>query len=350
MKKCLAILLCLTLCVTCGAASAQGVDCFRMAVDALDLTRLNQDDYVAQYLSAQSPGLRVTKVVSETAEGAQPVRLSLVEMINKTLVFDRDYGYQSGVFDSGDIYLPYLGNYTVPYLVTLYVGDMVYAIPFMQLQSRLFSNGACTYGLRLYDLSPLLTRDWHMATMLDLNALRYQGSMAVDICASNAYLIGRANLTMQGDSLCVQLELFRNADAEVLSQSVYVVTDCNALTSVAPERIGVPAYQPGEWIYVGDAATALLYLPMVVSYDPTGLSTFGYDPARGYLLEQQALWQQNLASAYANTPVEPDEPFGDDSGWFPPVEEDPWLDDSSSPPEESDWSDPSAEGFESLGW
>ncbi len=348
MKKCLAILLCLMLCATCSAACAQGVDCFRMAVDALDMTRLNQNDYVAQYLSAQSPGLRVTKVISESADGAQPVRLSLVEMINQTLVFDRDYGYQSGIFDSGDIYLPFLGNHTVPYLVTLYVGDMVYAIPFMQLQSRLFSNGACTYGLRLHDLNPSLSRDWHMATMLDLNALRYQGSMAVDVCASNAYLIGRANLMMQGDSLCVQLDLFRDADAEVLSQSVYVVTDCAALTSVLPERIGVPAYQPGEWIYVGDAATALLYLPMVVSYDPTGLSTFGYDPDRGYLAQQQTLWQQNLASAGTS---EPEEPFGgDDAGWYPPAGDEPWLDDGSWTPDEPDLGGEPTEGFESLGW
>lgn len=287
MKKrvCLVcILLTLALCLPCARA-ADG--CFVMNVDALDLTRLNQDAYVQQYLSAQTPGLEVVKQLPEGA--ALPVRLSLVRMDAQQLVFDKDYGIQQGTFTSGSLYLPYVGNFTVPYLVTLYVGDTVYAMPFMHLQSRLQYNGACTYGAYLYDFSPALGRDWHMGTMLDLDALRTQGILTVDLCASNSYLIGQATIILQDGMICVIPNLDQSAGVEVHSQELYVATDCLRLLA---EGWGEPS-QPGEWIYVGDAKSAMLYLPMTISYNPAGLSGFHYDLSYGYQQQQLALWQQN---------------------------------------------------------
>jgi len=278
------LLLCLLVFPISGLADD---GCFLMNVDALDMTRLNQNDYVQYYLSAQAQGLRVTKQIP--GADAQPVRLSLTEMNGKTLVFDKDYGYQSGAFDSGNIYLPYLGGGTVPYLVTLYVGDMIYAMPFMQLQARLYSNGACTYGAHLYDLSSALGQDWLMGTMLDLNALRAQGYMAVDVCASNSYLIGQADIYYHDGRISVTLSLNPAANAELHSLSIYVNTHCATLGSAMDGT----AYTQGEWIPVGDAASALLYMPMTLSYDPSSLSTYGYDLSHGYLQQQLTLWQQN---------------------------------------------------------
>lgn len=281
---------CLLLCLLVfphGGLADDG--CFLMNVDALDMTRLNQNDYVQYYLSAQTQGLRVTKQIP--GGDAQPVRLSLVEMNSRTLVFDKDYGHQSGAFDSGSIYLPYLGGGTVPYLVTLYVGDMVYAMPFMQLQARLYSNGACTYGAHLYDYSPALGQDWLMGTMLDLNALKAQGYMAVDVCASNRYLLGQADIYYHDGRISITLNLRPAANAELHSLSIYVNTDCAALGNAAQGA----AYGQGDWIPVGDAASALLFMPMTVSYDPAGLSTFGYDLSHGYLQQQLWLWQENAA-------------------------------------------------------
>ncbi len=289
MKKCfflLCMLLCLSLCLPMAGASSA---CFLMNVDALDLTRLNQDAYVQQYLSAQTQGLEVIKRIP--GDAAQPVRLSLMQMDTQMLVFDKDYGYQSGLFSSGSLYLPYLGNYTVPYLVTLYVGDTVYGIPFMQLQSRLENNGACTYGAHLYDYSPALGQDWYMATMLDLNALRTQGVMAVDVCASNRYLIGQANVIMQDNMICVVLNLDAGAGVEVHSQKVHVATDCTQLLAAGWGS----SWEPGQWIPVGDAESALLYLPMNISYNPEGLSAYGYDLSYGFLQQQLELWRQNCA-------------------------------------------------------
>ena len=74
------------------------------------------------------------------------------------MVFDKSYGYVSGTFDSGDIYLPYVDNNTIPYIVTLGIEDWTYALPFMQLRSRLAYNSGCTYGLQSARPEPLAYR------------------------------------------------------------------------------------------------------------------------------------------------------------------------------------------------
>lgn len=170
-----AVLLTLLGCLLAGLlpAPARAEDFFTLNVDTLDMDSLNQNDYVAANLSAACQGIRVKKTISASSELAEPVRLSLTRMDTQTLLFDKDYGYQSRNFDSDVIYLPYGGGSTVPYLVTLYVGDTVYAMPFMQLQPRLQFNSACTYGVRLRDLG--LSGDWLMGTMLNLTELRNVG-------------------------------------------------------------------------------------------------------------------------------------------------------------------------------
>ena len=131
---------------------AQAEDFFTLNVDMLDMDSLNQNDYVAANLSAACQGIRVLKTISTSSELAEPVRLSLTRMDTQTLLFDKDYGYQSRNFDSDVIYLPYGGGSTVPYLVTLYVGDTVYAMPFMQdcspgSSSTAPAPTACGFGI-----------------------------------------------------------------------------------------------------------------------------------------------------------------------------------------------------------
>lgn len=302
-KRLVASLCCLFL-LWIALCPAQAEDCFTLDVDALDMNRLNNNDYVAQNLTARAKGLCVQKYISDSSELAVPVRLSLMRMDTQTLLMDKDYGYQSKDFDSGVIYLTYSGSGVIPYLVTLYVGDMVYAMPFMQLQPRLEYNSACTYGPRLRDLG--LASDWLMGTMLDLNQLRTSGYATADICASNAYVIGQAVVQMQNEALCVQLELNGGANVEILGLSLYVVTDC-ALLTADPAACGLAAVSPGQWVDVSGAASAFLYMPMQVSYDPAGLNPFGYDLNSSSLQGQLALWNQNRSGPAAplmeSTPV-----------------------------------------------
>ena len=261
--------LCVALCALLVWTSVPSLaeDCFTIDVDTLDMNSLNSDEYVAQYLSASAQGVRVRKYISDSSELAAPVRLTLMQMDSQTLLFDKDYGLQSGTFDSGVIYLPYVADRTIPYLVTLTVGDYVYAMPFMHQQARLVANNACTYGVRLNDLAVAFYGDWMMGTMVDLNALAGQGSMSVDICASNRYIIGQATLSMQGSSLCVSVSFNSQANVTVQNQSVWVVINCaDFAAGVQP-----PSHQPGEWVDVSGAGSALIVLSLRVDYDPAGL-------------------------------------------------------------------------------
>ena len=229
MKKRIFLLYLLVCMLLCPPMAQANDGCFLMNVDALDMTRLNQNDYVQQYLAAPAQGLRVSKQIPDG--DAQPVRLSLVEMNGQTLVFDKDYGYQSGPFDSGPIYLPSVGN-----------------------------------------------------GMTD-----FVRGKVVDVCASNRYLIGQADIYYHDGRISVTLSLSPSANVELHSLSIHVNTDCASLASAADG----PAYSQGEWIPVGEASSALLYMPMSLSYDPSGLSGYGYDLSHGYLQQQLKLWKQN---------------------------------------------------------
>lgn len=304
-----AVLLTLLGCLLAGLlpAPARAEDFFTLNVDTLDMDSLNQNDYVAANLSAACQGIRVKKTISASSELAEPVRLSLTRMDTQTLLFDKDYGYQSRNFDSDVIYLPYGGGSTVPYLVTLYVGDTVYAMPFMQLQPRLQFNSACTYGVRLRDLG--LSGDWLMGTMLNLTELRNVGMKEIPLCASNAFYIGSATVMMQGDYLSVQLSFYPEANVEVHGASVYVITNGASLTG-DPAYSGMAALSVGDWADVTGASTALLYLPMQVSYDPSGLPSLDYDEGSASTQEQLRLWQQNLSGD-----VQPVDTFVPDTDW-----------------------------------
>lgn len=324
-RRLLLILLCIVLCLP-GAAGAE--DCFTINVDVLDMDRLRSDDYIAWALSASTQGIRVQKSLS--SEGAVPVRLTLTEMINRTLIFDRDYGYQSGTFDSGVIYLPYLGDGTTPYLVTLYAGDYVYAMPFMHLQARLRYNGACTSGVRLRELSASLGGDWLMGTMLDLHALRRTGHQSLDVCASNQYIVGTADVYMNGDRLSVEVSFRSGANVELHSASVYVVTDCASFAN----GFYPAARSLGERVDVSGADAALLYLPMEISYDPSGLASFWYDA--GAVQKQKDLWNAHCGTSNAQW-----DSGWDNSGWSDGWDNDAGWDNSTG------WDDGWQEG---AGW
>lgn len=266
-KHLLHALICLLCLMLTGAAAAGEI--FTIDVDALDVSRLNSDDYVSRHLSSAAQGIRVRKYISDSSELAAPLRLTITQMNSRTLVLDKNYGYQSGTFDSGDLFLPYGGDGVTPYLVTLYVGDYVYAMPFMQLQRRMQANSACTVGPRLRDLDSSMGGDWLMGTVLDLNRLRSQGSQTVEICASNSYIVGTAQLSMRGDSVRVELRFHESAHVDVHDQPVYLAVDGSSLHSAR-------AHGTGEWIDVGGAESALLYLPLKISYDPAGLPSFQY--------------------------------------------------------------------------
>ena len=309
------LLLCalLTGCVSPAAAE----DFFTIDVDVLELDRLNSDDYVAHALSASTQGVRVRKYISQSSEQAAPVRLTLTQMDAGLVMFDKDYGFQGGTFDSGVIYLPYVDDRTIPYLVTLYVGDYVYAMPFMHLQPRLHANSACTRGLRLRDLGADMGSDWMMGTMVDLT--ENSGSQRVDVCASGSKVIGYADIAFSGGAVCVQLAFDSSANVEVTQYALHVITD---FTAFANGSAG-PAYTPGEWIDVGGADRAMIYLPMKVNYDPAGLPEYSYREDS----QQRRLWESaagNSSTQHQSTPSSDWNAGGSEDGWSSNGWEDGW--------------------------
>jgi hypothetical protein len=286
--------LCLICCLLMLFSAAYAEDCFTIDVDSLDLSRLDDNAYVEQNLTAQTQGLRVVKTISDSNELAARVRLTIRQAETDTLVFDKNYGYVGGTFDSGNIYLPYVDNNLIPYLVTLTVEDTTYAVPFMHQQPRLTNNSGCTYGVRLKELNPSLTDGWVMGTMLDLASLRSTGVATIPVCASNLYVVGQATVRVSGDELTVSLTFDPAADVTLLASAVYVVGDVGTLSSVSPSRIGQPAYAPEQGISIAGMDTALMYLPLTLSYNAAGLSEFAYDAGGADLTAQKALWDANL--------------------------------------------------------
>lgn len=294
------------LCAALLPVAALAEECFLIDVDALDMNSVSQSSYIQQNLSAPSQGLRVRKYVSDSNELAARVRLTITQAETGTVVFDKSYGYVSGTFDSGDVYLPYVDNNTIPYIVTLNIEDWTYALPFMQLRSRLDNNSGCTYGLRLRDLNPALTGSWVMGTMLDIDALRAQGSMSLPVCASNQYVIGQATVALAGDQLSVSIALDAAAGAELHACAVYLIQSVAAMTTADPAAMAEPAYALGQAIDVSGLRTALLYMPMTLSFDPANLAEFRYDAGSPELAAQWGLWVDNWQNGgYAAVTAEP---------------------------------------------
>ena len=298
--------------------SVKAEECFVISVDSLDMSMLNNNDYVARHLSADAPGLRVRKFISDSNELAAPVRLTLVQMDTQTLIYDKNYGYLGGTFDSGTIYLPYVGNYTVPYLVTLSIADWVYAMPFMRLEPRMKDNRACTYGVRMRDFNPSLTDDWLMGTMVDIDELRVQGSMSVPVYASNAFVVGEAALSLRGNCLTVTLAFYTNAEVELNSFNLFCVRQVGNLLTAEPASMAERRYGIGEAIDIEGAGTVLIYLPMSLSYNSAGLLSYGYDIGSPNSQRQLILWDRNLLQGWEDRlpEVEPDR-----AEWMEPPED-----------------------------
>lgn len=295
--KILRVILSILLCATLFPVAALAEACFLINVDTLEMQRLNDGDYVRQYLSGQSQGVRIQKFISDSSEFAARVRLTITQAETSTIVYDKNYGYVSGVFDSGDIYLPFVDNNTIPYLITLNIEDWTYALPYMQMRARLSHNSGCTYGLRLRDINPSLPDGWIMGTMLDLDALRQTGGTVLPVCASNQYIVGHASVSVSGDQLSVNVSFLPEANVELHRSSVYLLPHVAELTALDPGELSLPRYELGQSIQIGGLQTALLYMPMTLSFDATAMGEFFYDAGGADISQQWQLWQNNLAMA-----------------------------------------------------
>jgi len=259
-------------------------EAFVIQVDKLDMSRLNDNEYVDENLSAATQYIRINCVL----DGSKQVRLAVVRTDTNSVLMDKNYGQVSGTFRSGDIYLKFSGSSTKPYTITLTVGDKTYTFPFYRKLVKLKNNTACTFGVRIKNLDKGLTDAWTMATPLDLeeNAALPGGVKRIDLCASNMYIIGTVSVRVRDGALRVSMQFAEESDAEeskfeVSEQHLFLITSPSDWNSIDPKRLEEKEYEIGVDILLKDSLPdtkfVVLYLPVKLSYDPNGLSRFGYN-------------------------------------------------------------------------
>ncbi|MBQ8536307.1 MAG: hypothetical protein IJ461_02745 [Clostridia bacterium] len=269
-----------------GCAAAEEV--FVIPANEVQFSRLEDGDYLNSALTAATQYIQIT---CDLGDQNQEVTLSVHRQTDGKVVHQKNYGVRSGKFRSDEIYLKYSGSETVKYTITLQAGAQQWQFPFYRKLMALSHNTACSYGVRIREAAPGVTKSWPMATVVDLRG----GSHSVPLCASNQYIIGTVNISVSADSLSVQVTPRENIDLTIHNQRVYAITDPGTLTSLDGSALGGQvSFKPGQKISIskdlGGSQYVILYLAMEVSYDPNGLESFSYDP--GSVSDQLSMWRQ----------------------------------------------------------
>ena len=290
------IVLLLVVFMAVPAALAQ--ESFVIKADKLDMSKLTDDQYIAENLSAATQYIRITYALP----GASQVRLKVTQTGTSNVVMDKNYGQVSGTFNSGDIYLKYSRSATIAYTVNLTVGDQTYTFPFHRKLMVLKNNSACTFGVRIKQLDKGLTDAWTMATPLDLQEIAALpgGVKRINVCASNMYIIGTVSVRVKDGNLRVSLQLAEDSTSdkskfEILDQRLFLITSPLEWNSVDPKRLTESEFQIGTDISLEERLPgvqyAVLYLPIKLTYDPNGLDRFSYNTKEDTeLIRQLEIW------------------------------------------------------------
>ena len=227
------------------------------------------------------------------------MRLNVARADTSSVVVDKDYGMVHGNFRSDDIYLKYSGSGTVPYTITLTVGEETISFPFYRRLMLLKNNTACTFGVRIKTLDSSLTDAWTMATPLDLTEIAALpgGTKRIDLCASNMYVIGTVSVRVREGALRVSMQLTEGTGYEISDQHLYLITSPSQWDSVDPKQTSLAEYETGVDIPLADnlpdARYVVLYLPVKLTYDPNGLERFSYDPEKNpELVRELEIWNE----------------------------------------------------------
>jgi len=288
MKYLCGLLCVLCLALTMGFAAAE--DVFVIDADRIQPERLNDKAYLEEKLTAPT---QYISVVCDLGDEKVPVRLTVSRKADGKTVHQKSYGQRKGVFRSDDIYLKYSGSGTAAYDIILSAGEKQWQFPFYRKLMKLSRNTACSYGLRVRDAAPGVTKGWPMATVIDTQ----KGGCTVPLCASDQYVIGTVDIRISGDKLAVTANPFDGIGLTVHSQRVYAVTDPGTLTGLDEKALrNQYSFKPGQSISISrdlnGSRYVIIYLAMEVSYDPNGLETFDYSDRD--VVRQLDMWQKLL--------------------------------------------------------
>lgn len=294
MKKCWSCLLGIWLILNIGCAAAAEV--FVIAADQLRSELIENKEYAERVLSAPTQYIQITCHIEEEPV---PVWLTILRCDDDKVVHQKFYGHHSGRFISDEIYLKYTGG-TTEYKIILTAGDRKWQIPFYRRQMKLTHNTACSYGVRIREAAPGVTKGWGMATVVDIS----KGSLTVPLCASDQYVIGKVDILTEGDALWVEILPLEDIELTVHKQKIYAVTDPQTLTGLDESALENQfSFEPGQRVTVSRDLKGnqyvILYLAMEVSYDPNGLEHFFYPTTVSS--EQHRMWEKLMEESKTET-------------------------------------------------
>lgn len=150
------------------------------------------------------------------------------------------------------------------------------------LQSKLYAktataiyrnNTVCTFGIHLRDIMPKLTDKWYTVTPIDLSK---NGTQSFELIASNMWIIGQVNVTVDGDSVLIDRDIILEGigRTKILSEYLNIFPDLNSITPEALEDDGLygKGYSFGEPISIekdlGGDTNVLLYVRNVATFHP----------------------------------------------------------------------------------
>lgn len=291
MKRVLAAVILMLVLFVSVAAQAQTA-----LLDAAQIQNAVVDEnYIAANLTHAAQYLSVSY---DVGEAEQPVSLSVVALDTGAPVYGKNYGMVSGAFVSDEVYLKFTGNAMDRYTVTLAVGDTAITFPFYRKLLRLSDNSACGAGLRFSDINARFKGEKAMALAVDL---QNEGNLSTPVVASDMYLAGQMNVSVAQGTVTVSFSLAPEAQAEVKSQRLYILTDISELIDLSERRLRIyPVYAPGRSVDVASELAgsryALIYLSLTLDYDPNSLEKFIYAPDNAQLDILQEMEKQYISA------------------------------------------------------
>jgi len=130
------------------------------------------------------------------------------------------------------------------------------------------NNTASSFGPKFRDAKPGMTDKWYMFTPLDLTQ---QGTRTYDLVASNMYLIGKVNVTVNGDEVVITYGTVHNGrgNQKIESEYLNLLPDLASVTTVEPASLG-EGYKFGQPISIekdlkGDTKV-LMFVRNVITY------------------------------------------------------------------------------------
>ncbi len=196
-----------------------------------------------------------------------------------SLVYHRDYPACSGMFRSGDIYLPLQGE-TAVYSVMVHTDTAAYTFYVHREQPLLMDSAVYALGLPLAEINGGSSRKY--AVVLDLDALNEE-TLTVPMMASGMQ-VGWVDFAVLDGQLTVSARM--TAQGTVDKATVYIAADALSARTLGASRFTGRKARVDRAVDLKGAPYAAVMVQLTVSYDPVTAQAWQPDSADELLLEE----------------------------------------------------------------